>query len=124
GIVDPVLTAIGSDHSFEAAKEGQGYMKLGPKNTIAVALSFPSVSNLIELFHLNDTTGKITNYRKIDLKQPAGQVYGIEFLPGGNKVYATVRGTAPFSVFEYFIDSIGHPYFRNKRANTTGKDIG
>lgn len=115
GIGDPVLTAIGSDHTYSPKENGEGYMKLGPKNTLAVALSNPGVSNVVELFHLNDTTGKLNNYRKIDLKQPAGQVYGVEFSSGGNKVYATVKGSpAPSTVFEYFIDSIGHPYFRNK----------
>ncbi len=44
---------------------GMGYMKLGPKNQLAVALATGS-SNLIELFHLNDSTGKLNNYRKID----------------------------------------------------------
>ena len=115
GIGDPVLTAIGSDHSFSSQPNGEGYMKLGPKNNLAVALATPGTSNLIELFHLNDTTGKLTNYRKIDLKQPTGQIYGIEFSPGGNKLFATVKGSpTPSQVFEYFIDSIGHPYFKQK----------
>lgn len=124
GIGDPILTAIGSDHSFLSSTQGEGYMKLGPKNTIAVALSTPGVSNLVELFHLNDTTGKISHYQKLDLKQSAGQIYGVEFSPGGNKVYATIKGAAPFNIFEYFIDSIGHAYYRNKVANTSGKEIG
>ncbi len=120
GIGDPILTAIGSDHSFSSQPNGEGYMKLGPKNNLAVALSNPGASNLIELFHLNDTTGKLTNYRKIDLKQPTGQVYGIEFSQGGNKLFATVKGTpSPSQVFEYFIDSIGHPYFKQKVQNPT-----
>ncbi len=114
GIGDPVLTAIGSDHPFTSPSAGEGYMKLGPKNTIAVALSQPG-SNWIELFHLNDSTGKLSQYRKIDMKQPTGEVYGVEFSPGGNKVYATVKGTpTPSEIFEYFIDSIGKPYFKQK----------
>ncbi len=119
GISEPTLTAIGSDHSFTSASTGMGYMKLGPGNNLAVALNTGS-ANLVELFHLNDTTGTITNYRKIDLKQPTGQVYGVEFSPGGNKLYATVKGTpSPSQVYEYFIDSIGHPYFRQKTTSAT-----
>jgi PKD repeat protein len=115
GIGAAILTAIGSDHNPNVLANGEGYMKLGPLNNLAVALSTPGVSNLIELFHLNDTTGKLTNYRKIDLKEPAGQVYGIEFSPGGKKLFATVKGNpTPSEVFEYFIDSIGHVYFKQR----------
>ncbi len=116
GIGDPVLTAIGTDHSFSNQASGEGYMKLGPKNTLAVALSLSPSNNLVELFHLNDTTGKLNNYHKITLKQNGvnGQVYGIEF-GGPNKIFATLKGSpSPSQVFEYFIDSIGHPYFRNR----------
>jgi gliding motility-associated-like protein len=115
GIGAPVYSSIGSDHSFKVQQNGEGYMKIGPRNNLAVALSTPGTQNLVELFHLNDTTGKLNNYRKIDLKEPNGQVYGIEFSPGGNKVFASVKGTpSPSQIFEYFIDSLEHPYFRQK----------
>lgn len=115
GIGDPVITDIGSIHSSQVQQNGEGYMKLGPRNDLAVALSTPGTSNIVELFHLNDTTGTINNYRKIDLKEPNGQVYGIEFSPGGNKLFASVKGTpSPSKIFEYFIDSIGHPYFKQQ----------
>ncbi|MBY0433799.1 MAG: PKD domain-containing protein, partial [Cyclobacteriaceae bacterium] len=116
GIGDPVLTAIGSDHACKAPSDGEGYMQLGPRNQLAVALSMPGTENLIELFNLNDTTGKITNYRKIDLKQATGQVYGIEFSPGGNKLFATIKGP-PSQVVEYFIDSVGRPFFKQRIQN-------
>ncbi|MBS1682033.1 MAG: gliding motility-associated C-terminal domain-containing protein [Bacteroidetes bacterium] len=109
GLGNPVYSSIGSVHSFQYKENGQGYMKLGPKNNLAVALSTPApaASNVVELFHLNDTTGVITNYRKIDLGQPAGQVYGIEFSPGGNKLFASIIGTPTSNIFEYSIDSLG-----------------
>jgi len=114
GIGEAVLTAIGSDHVSSNPATGMGYMKLGPKNLLAVALSTGS-SNLIELFHLNDSTGRLTNYRKIDLNQPGGQVYGIEFSPGGNKIFATVKGNpTPSQLFEYSIDSLMHTAFVQK----------
>lgn len=114
GIGDPVFSSIGSDHTFKSPQAGEGYMKLGARNNLAVALSNPGVSNLMELFTLVDSSGRITNYRKIDLKQPTGQVYGVEFSPGGNKVFATLKGSpAPSAVYEYFLDSLEMPYLRN-----------
>ncbi len=115
GIGNPVITAIGSDHLTSPLENSEGYMKLGPNNVVAVALSTPGTSNLLELFTLVDSSGVLTNYRKIDLKEPNGQVYGVEFSPGGNKVFATVNKSAGSShIFEYFIDSIGNPYFKQK----------
>ncbi|MGE0772313.1 MAG: PKD domain-containing protein [Cyclobacteriaceae bacterium] len=113
GIGDPVISSIGSDHSLKTVQNGEGYMKLGPRNNLAVALSTPGVSNLVELFTLNDTTGQIRNYRPIDLNEPNGQVYGVEFSPGGNKVFATLKGSpAPSAVYEYFLDSLDNPHLR------------
>ncbi len=115
GIGNPVITAIGSDHNTSPLQNSEGYMKLGPNNTLAVALANPGTSNLLELFTLVDSSGVLINYRKIDLKEPNGEVYGVEFSPGGNKVFATVNQSLGSShLFEYFIDSIGNPYFKQK----------
>ncbi len=123
GIGAPVYSDIGSVHSFKTQQNGEGYMKLGPRNNLAVALSTPGTSNLVELFQLNDSTGAIYNYRKIDLKEPNGQVYGVEFSPGGNKLFATVRGLPPPSkIFEYSIDSVEKPHFKQKVTNAN--DLG
>ncbi|MEZ4947617.1 MAG: PKD domain-containing protein [Cyclobacteriaceae bacterium] len=114
GIGDPVYSSIGSDHTFKSPQAGEGYIKLGARNNVAVALSNPGTSNLVELFTLVDSTGRITNFRQIDLKEPNGQVYGVEFSPGGNKVFATLKGSpAPSAVYEYFLDSLDMPYLRN-----------
>ncbi len=115
GIGSPVLTAIGSDHLSSPVENSEGYMKLGPRNTLAVTLATPGTSNLLELFQLTDSSGTLSKYRKIDLNEPNGQVYGVEFSPGGNKVFATVKGSLGSShIFEYFIDSIDAPYFMQK----------
>jgi large repetitive protein len=115
GIGDPVYSAIGSNHSFEYPQNGEGYMKLGAKDNLAVALSTPGVSNLIEVFHFADSTGLLSNYRKIDLDTAAGQVYGVEFSPGGNKLYATLTGSpSPSELYEYFLDSLGKFHPRKK----------
>lgn len=117
GLGDPVYSSIGSDHSFAVAANGQGYMKLSPKNTLAVALSTPGTSNLIELFHLNDSTGMLSYYRKISLSNTAGQVYGVEFSGGGNKVFASVSG-ATSDIYEYAIDSLGYTTFKRDSVFT------
>jgi PKD repeat protein len=119
GIGQPVYSEAGSDHTFKAQQNGEGYMKIGPRNNVAVALSTPGTSNLIELFTLNDSTGRLDNYRKIDLNEPNGQVYGIEFSPGGNKVFATVKGSpSPSQIFEYFLDSLEQPFFKQRIQQT------
>lgn len=107
GISDPIYSAIGSDHSFQSAANAQGYMKLGPNNTLAVALSTPGTSNLVEVFHLNDSTGMLTYYRKVSLSNTTGQVYGLEFSPGGKKLFISVRG-ANSDIYEYWFDHTGH----------------
>src|SRR5690606_28863540 len=45
GIGNPVISAIGSDHTTTNLANGQGYMKLGATNKLVVALSTPGVSN-------------------------------------------------------------------------------
>lgn len=121
GIGSPVYSETGSVHEFKTSQNGEGYMKLGPRNNLAVALSTPGTSNLVELFTFDDSTGVVDNYRKIDLEEPAGQVYGIEFSPGGNKLFATVKGSpSPSALFEYFLDSLEQPYFK-QRINQTSE---
>lgn len=118
GIGAPVISDIGSVHSFKTTQNAEGYMKLGPRNNLAVALSTPGTSNIVELFQLVDSSGVIQNYRKIDLKEPAGQVYGIEFSPGGNKLFASVKGSpTPSKIFEYFLDSLERPFFKQQITN-------
>lgn len=115
GIGSPVYSEAGSVHEFKTQQNGEGYMKIGPCNEIAVALSTPGISNLVELFSFNDSTGRVDNFRQIDLNEPNGQVYGVEFSPGCNKLYATVKGTpTPSSIFEYFLDSLRQPYFKQR----------
>jgi large repetitive protein len=107
GIGEAVYSDIGSVHSFKSAANGQGYMKLGPRGNLAVALSTPGTSNVIELFQLDNVTGIISNYRKVDMSQPNGEVYGIEFSPGGRKLFATIKGSpSPPSIYEYYLDSL------------------
>lgn len=119
GIIGPVYSAIGSDHTTSVLENAEGYLKISNRNHVAVPLSSPGVSNFVELFDLVDTTGLLTNYRQIDLATPAGQAYGIEFSPGGNKMFVTVSGAGASNILEYSIDSLGVVEFKQKVANAS-----
>ncbi|HZY78095.1 MAG TPA: gliding motility-associated C-terminal domain-containing protein [Cyclobacteriaceae bacterium] len=107
GIGNQVYTDIGTNHSLAVRENGEGYMKLGPRDIVAVPVSTPGVSNKIELFHLNDTTGMLTDFQSVDLQEPNGQIYGIEFSPAGNKLFASVLYSGGSSaIYEYSIDSL------------------
>jgi gliding motility-associated-like protein len=115
GIGNQVYSDVGSIHSIAIPANGTGYMKLGPRDEVAVPISTPTVSNKIELFHLNDTTGHLALDTLLDLNEPNGTLYGVEFSPGGNKLFASVRyagGTS--SIFEYSVDSLLNAKFVQK----------
>jgi gliding motility-associated-like protein len=119
GISNPIISSIGSDHSVTSAENGQGYMKLGPQNRLAVALSTPGTANVVEIFDFVDSTGQVINYRVANLNSATGQVYGIEFSPGGNKLFATLKsGTS--RLFEFAFDSLSRPYFKQS-VNQNGE---
>lgn len=115
GIGNHVYSDIGTKQSAEFVGNADGYMKLGPRDLVAVPISTPGTSARIELFHLNDSTGNLSDYKNIDLNDPAGSIYGIEFSPAGNKLFASVKysgGTS--SIYEYSIDSLFRIRFRQK----------
>jgi hypothetical protein len=115
GIGNQVYTDIGTNHSLAVRANGEGYMKLGPRDIVAVPVSTPTVSNKIELFHLNDTTGMLTDFQSVDLNEPNGQIYGIEFSPAGNKLFASVLyGGGSSAIYEYSIDSLLRVRFRQR----------
>ncbi|MEJ0030311.1 MAG: hypothetical protein WDO15_08060 [Bacteroidota bacterium] len=115
GIGNPVYSDVGSVHSLGVPANGDGYMKLGPRDIVAVPISTPTVSNKIELFHLNDTTGHLSLDTLLDLNEPNGELYGMEFSPAGAKLFASVRYTGGTSaIFEYSIDSLLQTKFVQK----------
>lgn len=123
GVGEAVYSDIGSIHNFKFKENGQGYMKLGVRNNLAVPISTPTVSNVLELFQLVDSSGVITNYRRVDMNQPAGQVYGVEFSPGGRKLFATIKGAPSATqseIHEFYLDSldVAPPVFLQKNTQT------
>ena len=124
GISNPVISAIGSDHTVTSAENGQGYMKLGPQNRLAVALSTPGTSNIVEVFDFADSTGVVSNFRTANLNNPDGQVYGLEFSPGGNKLFATLQGATTSQVVEFAFDSLANPYLKKPPIAPVSEELG
>ncbi|MCU0418711.1 MAG: gliding motility-associated C-terminal domain-containing protein [Cyclobacteriaceae bacterium] len=114
GIGDPVFTSIGSIHGFTPERQGEGYLKMGGRSQVAVALSNSPTNNVLELFTLVDSTGRLTNFRALDLSPSNGQVYGVEF--SGNRLFATIKGP-PSEMVEYYIDSLDQVSFRQRVQN-------
>lgn len=119
GIGAPTITAIGSVHATTPLENGEGYMKFGPNNQLIVTLPTPGISNVLELFTMDQATGSLSNFRSINLNETDGDVYGVEFSPAGNKVFATVtQSGGPSYIFEYFLDSLSNPWFKQKLTET------
>ena len=103
GLGNPVISVSGSEHSYAVPEHAEGYMRIGPRNLLVVPLSNPGTTNVIEVFDLDGSTGKVSNPRTVDLEEPAGKAYGVEFASGGDKLFVTVSGT-PSTLVEYWLD--------------------
>lgn len=123
GIGAPVISSIGSDHSLAVKQNAEGYMKLGDNGVLAVALSTPGVSNVVEIFDFVDSTGAVTNFRQVDLAQPNGQVYGLEFSGSGRKLYVSTMG-GQNALHEFVYDSTAGTYIAKFPVVTPGAEIG
>ena len=108
GIGSPVLSSVGSIHQRTDGIEGVGYMKISNDGTkLAVALPTPG-ANTVELFDFDAATGVVSNPLVLDLNQPTGTVYGIEFSPNSNWLYATHTnffGGGQSTIFHWHVDS-------------------
>lgn len=120
GIGSPVISSIGSDHRLNETGSqglmGQGYMKFGG-TLLAVALPDPP-DNFLELFDFVDSTGVVTNFRRLDLQSDEGQVYGIEF--AGRKIITTIHGTSESFLREAYVDFQNNPVLVPGSENSAG----
>jgi len=105
GIGNPILTAIGSEHPFPSPINGTGYMRLDDTNTLYVA--FPtSAGNFVEIFKLAPKTGKLSDYKSINLIEPNGEVYGIEISKDRNKLFVSIKNVnGPSWIAEYNLNT-------------------
>lgn len=110
GIANPIFSSIGSDHNIAFPANAEGYMRLGPQGRLAVPISTPGVSNIVEVFDFVDSAGTVTNLRTVNLKSTTGQAYGVEFGAGGNKMYVSLLGSPSSKLYEYAFDTLGIPH--------------
>lgn len=88
GVSIPKTISIGD--SVKNANQAQGYLKFSSDATkLAYAIPGPD-RNLIEVYDFADSTGAISNKRVIDLGAAPPTLYGIEFSPDGNSIYASL----------------------------------
>jgi len=93
GIVDTVISAIGSIHDGSVAGV-QGQLKFSP-NGQKIAIGASNGLNLIELFDFDDLTGVVSSFLPLE-KIDEGRVYGVEFSPDGSKLYTVSSSITPF----------------------------
>ncbi len=96
GIVDTVISAIGSTHSSTFNAWVQGQMKLSP-NGQKIAVGGSGGLKLLELFDFNKTTGVVSNFMALN-RIDNGDVYGVEFSPDNTKLYTQSSSYTPFGL--------------------------
>lgn len=102
GITENVITNIGTIHGWNYINSSwqipsaQGQMKISPQgNKVAVAISNIE-PGILGLFDFDNNTGILSNPCHIvfDNDTTSGKrIYGVEFSPDGNKLYAAVSGS-------------------------------
>jgi gliding motility-associated-like protein len=117
GVSPTPVISPGGTSSYDPSSAGPaiGYLKLSPGGNRLAQVSYgDNEPGFAELFDFDPATGKVANPRKI--MDQENEPYGIEFSPGGNRLYvstalgklyqfdvtgpdaATIRGTATLLV--------------------------
>ena len=125
GIGQPVLSSVGSIHSIATSESGEGYMKISATGTkIGVALPTAS-SNFVEVFDFDVNTGEVTEcMNQVDIgKSGTQQVYGIEFSPQVNKIFASKIGN-PSTIVEFRVDTCDVALAEQSIRELTGLQVG
>lgn len=95
GIIDTVVTAIGSSHTGNIAGS-QGQLKFS-SNGQKIAIAASNGLDLLEIFDFDKTMGIVSNFQPLS-RINNGRVYGIEFSQNGSKLYAASSSFTPFGV--------------------------
>jgi len=95
---NPEVTTFSGGQKIDSLANAEGYIKIGPADTtggnkgnrpMAVVIPGPP-RNSIDLFTFNDSTGKMTFNRTLDLGPAPPKAYGTEFSPDGKNLYVTM----------------------------------
>ncbi|WP_425392263.1 PKD domain-containing protein [Ekhidna sp.] len=99
GLSGAIFSPTGAVHEFMQELSATGYMKISPTlNQIAV--NIPG-TNQVEILDLDQ--GEVSNPRLIDTGE--SDLYGMEFSPGGLKLYLTTSSGAS-KLIQYDLDSL------------------
>lgn len=96
GVVDTVVTSIGSIHASTFNTWVQGQMKFSP-NGQKLAVGGAGGLKLLELFDFNKSTGVVSNFMALS-RIDNGDVYGVEFSPDNSKLYTQSSSYSPFGL--------------------------
>ncbi len=95
---NPILTNYEGGQKIDSLAQAEGYIKIGPADTtggnqgnrpMAVVIPGPP-KNSVDLYTFNDSTGKMTFNRTLDLGPAPPKAYGVEFSPDGKSLYVTM----------------------------------
>ncbi|MCK8491701.1 PKD domain-containing protein [Spirosoma sp. RP8] len=94
----PTVTTFTGGQVIDSLANAEGYIKIGPADTtggnkgnrpMAVVIPGPP-KNSVDLYTFNDSTGRMTFNRTLDLGAAPPKAYGVEFSPDGNNLYVTM----------------------------------
>lgn len=94
----PDLTTFQGGQKIDSLQQAEGYVKIGPADTtggnkgnrpMAVVIPGPP-KNSVDLYTFNDSTGKMTFNRTLQLGPAPPKAYGVEFSPDGKSLYVTM----------------------------------
>lgn len=95
---NPDVTTFEGGQRIDSLNNAEGYIKIGPADTtggnegnrpMAVVIPGPP-KNSVDLYTFNDSTGKMTFNRTLDLGPAPPKAYGVEFSPDGKNLYVTM----------------------------------
>lgn len=94
----PTVTTYAGGQKIDTLTKAEGYIKIGPADTtsgkkgnrpMAVVIPGPP-KNSVDLYTFNDSTGKMTFNRTLNLGPAPPKAYGVEFSPDGKNLYVTM----------------------------------
>ncbi|QJW91728.1 T9SS type B sorting domain-containing protein [Spirosoma taeanense] len=94
----PNVSYFEGGQKIDSLSKAEGYIKIGPADTtggnegnrpMAVVIPGPP-KNSVDLYTFNDSTGKMTFNRTLDLGPAPPKAYGVEFSPDGKSLYVTM----------------------------------
>lgn len=104
GIMDTVVTQIGSIHNADSqnpTKGAIGYMKASPNGKKLALITLNRADNIKELFDFNDSTGVVSNFIDLELQVDNWGGYGLSFSPDNSKLYYSTT----INVYQYDLNS-------------------